>query len=595
MSNDWRREADPDITSWCVLRNRPMWHPTDEHSGRPIQSTMVYEREFSVRVCVGADKLMEIKRKDERGFPRRTGETQPIYQNYGWIYSWRGGDLRAYTSTTGGGHRLIRQVQGANRVAQVDLEYNPDIMRALADGHERARGRGLDLPEMVGGSVTEMVHRGAFPMLELKPRWQIAQGLGLGSALRAKTLQEFTRKAFGARAYRKDLVKAVGSNEHTWMVAMARHMTKAVPVDWIVEFLRSGDAQNTLADYAIDGIFHAPIDNRHEHGMAEAVSRALAYITPESRRRLLRQSAWNITGVRDTVNMVRHPEGYVFGWPEIGELRKVRSWHDWHEQLTTEMNRRNEIRMARQRARVAAQPEGGRRINWGDPFGEINPWPRREIEPLAYSTKIAEVADIKQTKIAAALDGLAVTAHEWTRAADSFADDLALLHKGETVEFEVRSAKQTSELAEWGSAMRNCIASYSAQAIEGRTNLFGVYVADELVANMEVSREGRINQLFGRFNNSLEGWQDKAIQTEVAAKLEAEGLAQGYRISSMYVPDDAEPPHPHLHIQNMGRQILGIDPAMPVDFDAPGVAYPAIHQADPPLPGWARHLERRAN
>lgn len=71
--------------------------------------------------------------------------------------------------------------------------------------------------------------------------------------------------------------------------------------------------------------------------------------------------------------------------------------------------------------------------------------------------------------------------------------------------WSIHSAKDTHTLEAWGGQMSNCIGSYSGSAISQRTLLFGVFEDEKLVGNVEVSTEGRVVQLVGRFNGRLEG------------------------------------------------------------------------------------------
>jgi hypothetical protein len=85
----------------------------------------------------------------------------------------------------------------------------------------------------------------------------------------------------------------------------------------------------------------------------------------------------------------------------------------------------------------------------------------------------------------------------------------------------LRAAARTSDLYGWGDAMDNCIASYAREAVDGITTLFGLYRADALIANMEVSSDGDIEQLFGRFNELLPDSEDRSVRDAVTVRLAA--------------------------------------------------------------------------
>lgn len=529
---DKREEADPTLATWCIMPERNGRPLLDDGATRPLQSVAVYEREHSVRVSVGTDRLVPVYAKREDGPGRyRTGREQNVYKNAGWIYSYRSGELRVYTSHASGGHRYIHQVTNNETPVQHGLNANREIQRALMDLWARAVNRGLDVPIPFGGSVSELVHTGAYRMLHLQT-WQMSDSLGLGPFLRSRTVQEFTSKAFGRRRYRKDLVKAVAGCTISWQIAVARELVKVVPIDWVISFLKTEHA--TLDAYEIGQLLRQP----GKLGGAYDIAQTMHHLTPESRRRLLLEDHWDYTRVRDTLRMIRRqtvptnafpPDDF----PEPGELRKVRSWGELHDILTREMNARREIEWAerdrRQAERRARQPRQIAVHGLNDPFGEIVDRPAGA--PL-YSTKADVSGKIKPTEVAAALHKLTVP---WLETEHAVMDEHSLLSMGEfpsiPIRFRehayvIRRAKQTDELEGWGSKLRNCIASYAANAIRGTTNLFGVYdtADDKLVANMEISNEGVIRQLFGNMNQRLASRPDMAIRHAVRTKLEEVGI-----------------------------------------------------------------------
>jgi len=85
----------------------------------------------------------------------------------------------------------------------------------------------------------------------------------------------------------------------------------------------------------------------------------------------------------------------------------------------------------------------------------------------------------------------------------------------------LRAAARTSDLYDWGDAMDNCIAGYAREAVDGVTTLLGLYREDVLIANMELSSDGHIEQLFGRFNELLPDSEDRSVRDAVADRLAA--------------------------------------------------------------------------
>lgn len=96
-------------------------------------------------------------------------------------------------------------------------------------------------------------------------------------------------------------------------------------------------------------------------------------------------------------------------------------------------------------------------------------------------------------------------------------------------DLSIVSAKQTWDLVEWGSAMSNCIGSYQSQAMQKSCYLFGVYRGSEMVANMEITPAGRINQLFGKFNRRIEANEEEAVYAVVNRELKKDNeTGQGW-------------------------------------------------------------------
>jgi len=140
-------------------------------------------------------------------------------------------------------------------------------------------------------------------------------------------------------------------------------------------------------------------------------------------------------------------------------------------------------------------PEGYRFTTWQDAHDTLFPHNREHMDDYEYTPYVYENKEIPQTKIAQKLDNLTVD------------------------KYTIHSAKETDELRNWGDYMHNCIGSYSSNATEKRTNLFAVYEGEDLIANMEVSKDGEIRQLFGKYNKSLELAEGQKIFDAVGKKL----------------------------------------------------------------------------
>jgi hypothetical protein len=74
----------------------------------------------------------------------------------------------------------------------------------------------------------------------------------------------------------------------------------------------------------------------------------------------------------------------------------------------------------------------------------------------------------------------------------------------EDKQYKIVSPKWSSELFDWGNQMSNCIGGYTSSVIAGRTTVFAVYEDGEMLANMEVTGDGYMRQLYKKFNRSVD-------------------------------------------------------------------------------------------
>lgn len=77
-------------------------------------------------------------------------------------------------------------------------------------------------------------------------------------------------------------------------------------------------------------------------------------------------------------------------------------------------------------------------------------------------------------------------------------------------EYTFIPARETDDLRNWGDKMHNCIGSYRGSALGGKVILVGVYKGD-LLANLEITPDGDLRQILGKFNNSLPKGDQRAI------------------------------------------------------------------------------------
>lgn len=88
---------------------------------------------------------------------------------------------------------------------------------------------------------------------------------------------------------------------------------------------------------------------------------------------------------------------------------------------------------------------------------------------------------------------------------------------GEGENYTVIAPEKTGELYEWSKIMGNCISGYGSHAADGRSLLYAVMQEDKMVGNIELTPDGSIKQLLGKFNQSL----DKDLNAALKARVQA--------------------------------------------------------------------------
>ena len=131
-------------------------------------------------------------------------------------------------------------------------------------------------------------------------------------ALKEDNIQDFIYRMFGKRAYRKDLVKAVGNNANLRIIALAACFRPYVPIDWIINFLRINAMR-----------IQAP--GRVDFNPTKLTDR-IKSTDPRSFRHLLNQQldGNDLMGIDD---MLRGP---ILRPMEVG---LVRTWREWHDEI----------------------------------------------------------------------------------------------------------------------------------------------------------------------------------------------------------------------------------------------------------------------
>jgi hypothetical protein len=137
------------------------------------------------------------------------------------------------------------------------------------------------------------------------------------------------------------------------------------------------------------------------------------------------------------------------------------------------------------------------------PLGRVDSW-RQVHDDLALQARRAVNPNkpIPQNhKIVKALDGL-------------------ILEHEQAGTFKIEHAKTTDDMENWGAMMGHCIGSYTNYAVAEHGFFFAIYRQGELYANLEMSNQGSIRQLYGRFNQRVaeSKWLEGEIRKVVPEK-----------------------------------------------------------------------------
>lgn len=87
-----------------------------------------------------------------------------------------------------------------------------------------------------------------------------------------------------------------------------------------------------------------------------------------------------------------------------------------------------------------------------------------------------------------------------------------ILDAFEGSEYELIIPKGTEDLMRWSNEMNNCIRGYDKLAAAGDVHLGAVVKNERMIANYEVSKDGRLKQLLGKYNQSLDDKTRKSLE-----------------------------------------------------------------------------------
>jgi hypothetical protein len=104
----------------------------------------------------------------------------------------------------------------------------------------------------------------------------------------------------------------------------------------------------------------------------------------------------------------------------------------------------------------------------------------------------------------------AVPRHAAARAVDGLSID----------SYTLRVPRTARDLQTWGDRLGNCLATYTAAVVDGRSTIVGVFRDQRIVACIEIDRDRRVRQFLGRANTR----PDPALEARVLPVLRRHGL-----------------------------------------------------------------------
>lgn len=133
---------------------------------------------------------------------------------------------------------------------------------------------------------------------------------------RESNVMEFTRKAFGKRNYRKDLVRAVAEGNRL-AIAVAYEFRNLVPTDWLISYINNWEGTDTYG-----------------YGKFLGLRKMLLQMDSRNFRRILRNSSTQrqVAELEDLCKRVRHLERLKQD-VVIPRDRTIRSFHELHDMV----------------------------------------------------------------------------------------------------------------------------------------------------------------------------------------------------------------------------------------------------------------------
>lgn len=203
-----------------VLAVRPLAHI---YTGIPLEKGQC-RTELRKIVMVESDKVVAIHENELINGVSKNGIPWSRWKNVkSDFFSIKSGIIQSYAKQGKSFHNSTKlKTFGYSRSPEVCEAINRLLLANGADPIEDFSPRAI--------------FKAAYPLFS---HWDAGyRTLGIPN-MGAKTIQEFTLKAFGKTRYRKDLVKAVASAKTPDAFRNAHRMRGLVPVDWIVAYLKT--------------------------------------------------------------------------------------------------------------------------------------------------------------------------------------------------------------------------------------------------------------------------------------------------------------------------------------------------------------------
>lgn len=328
-------------------------------------------------------------------------------------------------------------------------------------------------------------------------------------------VSEVTRRLFGKRAVRKDLVREVAQSKIFDLAYVYALRDRKVPIDWYVQCLKQfRERRENIESHRDRGMNHTARSLEEQmlgpHHRTMHLREWTKDIDLTSRRRLL-VTMWRKNDIRDQVRSIRDVQPYKM--PANGRMdaraykglthapiTRVDDLNDLENQINTRVNAARRVadgRFKEMRDRERAIEEAwyentelGRHI-----LARKNEAERRRIE----EQRIAREKAIEEEK---RKHGERIKNYETVSKLIAVCNESSATH-------ELVLAKDRDTLNEWSDTLDNCISSYANTLDTHQTMLLGLYGSGKsgektLIAALELDIDNmQLRQFLGKHNSTL--------------------------------------------------------------------------------------------